>query len=281
MSEPQATPQPAEIPADPRVPGPGSARFCAHCGASLRAGANFCPKCGMSVPGGGARPAGGVLRAAPSSQRSGWFSRLPAMQKVVLVVLAFVVVGSAVQAVLPGPSKCYYNCTFVKGPVQPAGATYSSPYFAFEYPSTMRRGGPTNGSLVTLNDTTAGEVLIWGGNGEPPLADLVERYAEDLPGTVLNLQDLGPVYGAEIGFVPGEGSFYAGDQLTGNGLEPVGAGVIAAEHDGRWAVVVAFTSCFDASGNLQRCDESLLTSQVLNLGDAQGYDDILERWQWS
>jgi hypothetical protein len=124
---------------------------------------------------------------------------------------------------------------------------------------------------------------IWAGRGQESLTGLIQQYAEKLGGNVQGVTSLGPIWGAEIGFVPGAGEFYSAQLQSQAGQDvPVGAGVIAAQSGGTWAVVMVLTVCLDAENRqLENCSESLLQSQEEDFGDSQAYDDILARWHWA
>jgi hypothetical protein len=142
---------------------------------------------------------------------------------------------------------------------------------------------PALGSVVTLANGNNGVMWIWAGRGQESLTGLIQQYVQKLGGNVEGVTSLGPIWGAEIGFVPGAGEFYSAQLQSQAGQDvPVGAGVIAARSGGTWAVVMVLTVCVDAENRqLENCSESLLQSQEENFGDSQAYDDILARWHWA
>jgi hypothetical protein len=100
---------------------------------------------------------------------------------------------------------------------------------------------------------------------------------------VEQVQDLGQIFGAEIGFAPGSGELYSGQIQQQNGQDlPVGIGVIAAQSGGTWAAIAVLTTCYDAqNGQLEACNEQDFDSQQEGLAGGADYDDVLARWHWA
>jgi hypothetical protein len=232
-------------------------------------------------------PRGGLVtgQIGQGRARKSWFSSQPALVKLGALFLGLVLVGVGIQSLLPSAPKCVYSCTVRTGPLEPAGETYSgSPLFSFDYPPSLSVQSPDQlGSTVTLDNGNGGVIWIWAGQGQQSLTGLVQQYAQKLGGNVQDVSALGPIWGAEIGFVPGAGEFYSAQLQTQSGQDiPVGAGVIAAQTGGTWAVIMVLTTCTDAdNGQLEDCSESLLQSQQENFGNSQAYDDVLGRWHWA
>ena len=231
-------------------------------------------------------PQAGLLtgQIAQGRQRKSRFSSSPALFKLGALLLVLVVVGAGIQALLPSPPRCPYSCTVVSGPLQPSGQTFSgSRLFSFQYPPSLSvRGSAALGSTVTLVNGDEGVIWIWAGQGQESLTGLIQQYVQKLGGNIADLTSLGPIWGAEIGFVPGAGEFYSAQLQTQAGQDiPVGAGVIAAQFGSTWAVVLVLTTCADAENQqMENCSEALLQSQQENFGDSQAYDDILAHWHW-
>lgn len=273
-------------------------RFCRQCGVPLRGDARFCRHCGAEVP----RPSGpsqgtaqapgpaplttgGLLAGtmARGRERSGALSRLPPVAKLGVLFLGLVLIGGIIQATqrsVPPPT-CTYNCTTVRGPLLATGESFTGPLFSFNYPPALRETAAQAGATATFHDGSGNLLLIYGGSGTPSLSSLLQQYSQTLSGIAQNITALGPIYGAEIGFVAGAGEFYSGQIQTQSGISPVGLGIVAAESGGSWAVVLVGAFCVGShNGQLLACTENALTKQQESLGNSQAYDDILAHWHW-
>lgn len=272
-------------------------RFCRRCGAQLRAGARFCPHCGAQLETGVATAA--VVASSPvwpqtlitgqaarGREHKSWFARLPALGKLGVIFAGLVVIGGVAQALLPSPPKCTYACVVRTGSVQPTGKSFTNGVVSFYYPPVFSKLQANLGSLATLslNSSSYPAVVdVWAGHGQQSPSALVQEYAQKLSGALQDITALGPVYGAEIGFVPGQGEFYSAEVVSQNGQQiPIGLGVVAAESGGTWAVTEVQTFCTNAAnGQVENCNESLLDTQQQNFGIApQFFDDILAHWHW-
>ena len=225
-------------------------------------------------------------QAAQGRARKSWFSRLPVLAKLAIVFGGLVLVGGTVQAVLPSPPGCAFSCISISGPLQPAGKSFSSQLFSFQYPTQLTVVTPSKlGSVVTLNDSNGGPVYIWAGTGQEQPSGLISEFEQKVASgfPVQQVQDVGQIFGAEIGFTPGSGELYSGQIQQQNGQDlPVGIGVIAAQSGGTWAVMAVLTTCFDvANGQLEACNEQAFESQQEGLGGGGDYDDVLARWHWA
>lgn len=273
-------------------------RFCRQCGVPLRGDGRFCRHCGAdvskpSMPSQGTTQVaavaplttGGLLTGAMARgrERHGALSRLPVMAKLGVLFLGLVLIGGVVQATqrsVPPPT-CTYNCTTVRGPLQAMGESFTSPLFSFHYPPVLTEVAAQAGAMATFHDGGGNLLLIFGGSGTPSLSTLLQQYSQKLSGIAQNITALGPIYGAEIGFVPGAGEFYSGQLQTQSGISPVGLGVVVAESGGSWAVVLVGAFCTGShNGQLLACSEIALTKQQESLGNSQAYDDILAHWHW-
>jgi hypothetical protein len=240
-----------------------------------------------TAPGAPVWPQAGLVtgKLAQGRPRKSRLARSPVLFKVGALFLALVVIGAGVQALLPAPPKCPYSCTVVSGPLEANGQTFSgSQLFSFQYPENLAVQSQAQlGSTVTLADGDKALIWIWAGTGQQSLTGLVQQYVQKVGGDVQDVTSLGPIWGAEIGFVPGAGEFYSAQLQSQTGEDiPVGLGVIAAKSGATWAVVTVLTTCSDAeNGQVENCTEALLQSQQEDFGDSQAYDDILARWHWA
>ncbi|MGO9658143.1 MAG: hypothetical protein ACLQVK_20425 [Acidimicrobiales bacterium] len=232
-------------------------------------------------------PQAGLLtgQVAQGRARKSWFSRLPVLGKLAIVFGALVLIGGGIQAALPSPPGCTFSCVAISGPLQPAGKSFSSQLFSFQYPSGLTLVTPSKlGSVVTLSDSGA-PAFIWAGQGQEQPAGLIPEFEQKVAAgiPVEQVQDLGQIFGAEIGFTPGSGEFYSGQIQQQNGEDlPVGIGVIAAQSGDTWAVIAVLTVCFDVQNSQQEaCNEQDFDSQQEGLDGGSDYDDVLARWHWA
>jgi zinc-ribbon domain len=255
--------------------------------------AGVAPPVVPTPPAGAAGPEGQIWpqtlitgQAARGRPRRNWFSRLPALGKLAIVFGGLVVIGGVAQAALPSAPKCTYSCIVRTGPVQPTGRQVSGHLVSFYYPPVFAALKTDQGAVATLglqSNQYPAVVDIYAGQGQQTLTSLVQQYAQKLSGPLQNLTALGPIYGAEIGFVPGAGEFYSADVESQNGeQQPIGLGIIAAQSNGVWGVVEVQTFCTDAqNGQTENCAEQLLDSQQENFGiEPDFFDDILAHWHW-
>ena len=223
---------------------------------------------------------------AQGRARKSRFSRLPVLGKLAILAGALVLIGGGIQAALPSPPGCTFSCIAISGPLQPAGKSFTGPLFSFQYPSGLSLVRPSKlGSTVTLSGANAGPAYIWAGQGQEQPAGLISQFEQKVASgfPVEQVQDLGPIFGAEIGFTPGSGELYSGQLQRQNGQDlPVGIGVIAAQAGPTWAVMVVLTTCYDAeNGQLEGCNEQAFDGQQEGLGGGNAYDDVLARWHWA
>lgn len=257
----------------------GDIRFCAACGAPLGEGAAFCGRCSRvvrSAPGAAAgapgvtppatRPATGVARRA----------RVPLVAKMGIAAGALVLLGLGVKVLATGAPACTFSCAPNSGPARPDAHSFSAPSLriSFGYPdgwSSVAGSQLPRGALGALeNASTGGELIVIAAKGSTPPDALAQQAFDDLESqySVSELTDVGPVFGAEIGFVSGTGTFYSGvAQATDGSHIPVSFAVISAEHGGVWATFIG----------VSQDDPAAAHTGIL---DGVSFDDVLDRWHW-
>jgi hypothetical protein len=203
--------------------------------------------------------------------------RVPPLAKIALGITVMVLAGVTVKALVsPGPpSPCVFSCSSPPvGVPQPDGVTYSSPSngFSFTYPAGAQTIA-ANGAVTVLNYKDGGgsfsaQLIVNAGTGAESPASLVTGAASRLATSeISNLQSIGPILGAEIGFAPGEGEFFRGQYLDSLGYQyPVQIGIVAVQRGSHWVDVVGI-SAVGASSN---------TPLFFGV-----FDDILDRWRWT
>jgi hypothetical protein len=223
-----------------------------------------------------AQPAPVVIRPPAPTGALRHVIVLPPLVKIGIGVVALVAVGLAIKLIAsPGqPPRCVFTCSSPPiGPIQPVGATFTSPQwgFSFDYPKGLRQFRVSGTGVAAFGwgqNARAGQIMVAAGTDSTSLTGLVDGYGIQLANSVIsNAKDLGPMNGAEIGFIPGEGEFFSGDFTDPQqNVYPVAYGIAAVRHNNAW-VMVAGVSAESSSDN----------SPVL-FGD---FDDILDRWRWT
>ena len=208
--------------------------------------------------------------------------RLPPLVKLAVAVVVLVVGGVIIKGlVTPGPPpRCVFTCDLPpSGIPEGTGVAFQSlKYgFSFDYPSGPLFGlaktqqangaGVANLAYEGQNGQFLGWVLVAAGNGRQQLSSLISEEAQTLSGSIQNIQETGPIMGAEIGFQAGEGQFYSGtySEADGNTLD-LDFGIVAVQRGNLWAYVVGI-STVDAG-----------SSGALLYPD---FDYILDRWRWA
>jgi hypothetical protein len=203
--------------------------------------------------------------------------RVPPAVKIVIGVTLLAVLGATGKALLsPGPpSACIYSCS--RPPVgipRPAGVLLSrhGQGFEFTYPSgaQLASGSPTGVTTLNYADTDGSfnaEMAVTAGTGPGSLDGLINSAAARLGRSeVSNLQRVGSMPGAEIGFVAGAGALYEGDYSDSTGYQyPVKVGIVAVQHGRHWVTLVGIST------------ESASDHSPLSFGM---FDDVLARWRW-
>ena len=221
-------------------------------------------------------PVGGRTATGPLPYR---MRRLPPLVKLAVGVGILVVVGVVIKDVVtPGPpARCIFTCASPPtGPYQPNGEVFTSEQFgfSFQYPGASQ-SYPTAGARIAdlvYNDANGnffGQFWIAAGTGTSTPASLIAGEASHLSSQneIENLQDVGPMLGAEVGFQPAVGEFYSGEfPLPSGDVYVVDLGIVALQHDGDWIYMVAI-STVDSNSH----DPNMYST----------FDDILDRWRWS
>jgi len=165
----------------------------------------------------------------------------------VFVIAATVLVVN----VRPTPQTCGATCGPRLGPRLITGALYRNQQwgYAVEYDSSAMSvsGQDQNGVQLQPQDGD-GEIDFTARAGSDPAA-AVQNAVNSLDGSEFqNMQQIGPVRGAEIGLVAGQGVAFAADFVPPDGSGqalPVGIVVMAATQRGVTMTVTAFSAATD------------------------------------
>lgn len=182
------------------------------------------------------------------------------------------------QVITPAPPpRCVFTCANPPtGPYQPTGEVFTSNQFgfSFEYPTPSTSYPATGARLAdyVYNDgrgTFFGQLWIAAGTGTTSPGSLIAGEVSHLVNSneIQNVQDAGPILGAEVGFQPAVGEFYTGDfAIDSGGIYIVDFGVIALQHNNDWVYLVAI---------------SAVSAENHQPDMYSTFDDILSRWRWA
>jgi hypothetical protein len=228
----------------------------------------------MSVSAGSGAP-GLPVRGRPRlPQRA---RRLRPLTKFAIGVAVLVVGASAIkQLVAPGPgARCAVVCASPpRGAVGISGGTFVSPNygFSFGYPAgghaIQVSGTGVAGLVYTRDGQLRAELLVRAAHQPTSLQHLIGNAASALSGLrIQNVRATGPINGADIGFMPGQGEFYSGDYTDDTGaVFPVKLGIVAVRRPAGWVDLVGISTIGATSGT------------ALGFGVI---DDVLDRWRWT
>jgi hypothetical protein len=212
--------------------------------------------------------------------------------KTTLLIMLVVVVGTAIKAVAgPNPpSQCVDNCPPDLGPPLPNGGPFtSSQYgFSFDYPAPWNVKTDTS-HIFDASLASGGQFEIDAGTGQVDLAQLIQRQLASFTELVQTSRGSN-IRGAEIGFQPGQGTFYAGtaNDNAGNVVD-VEVAIIVVTRADRWVMatgisVLANDSTCDADegyaglGAIRSFFPSAHNLCPVDFGD---FEVPLTYWHWS
>jgi hypothetical protein len=184
-------------------------------------------------------------RDTPGERRKLGRGRLLLTAGVILVVVVVVItlVGALVR---PMTNNCGLYCGPHAGPMLISSQVYQNQKWGYsvEYDSS---------ALGVANQTDDGAEFD-AGNGDGAVvftatqgADLASANRAALDGldgaTFQNIREIGPVRGAEIGLVNGQGIAYSADFVPtdGSGASPIGLVILSATHNGMTLTATAFS----------------------------------------
>lgn len=220
--------------------------YCGHCGALLSPGATFCGKCGQhvvpatstAVPPPPPPPSGAVI-AAPPSAKLGHRHTIMLAAGIMAVVVVVVTVVAVKLGVTGKP------CTLYCGPhVGPRLAdqksfTDSKWNFVVEYGGsalTLNTNDANSDSVDLLSTSDKGDQLgeiTVTGMSATSTQNAIQAELDQYKGNHFDdIQPVGPIPGAEIGLVPGDGEGYTAALVSADGRSGtnVGIQIIAVTH---------------------------------------------------
>jgi hypothetical protein len=165
-----------------------------------------------------------------------------------LAILALVVVTAIVTAVAVLSRPTSQPCGTACGPpvsTAPAAAIYTNAAhgFSIAYPPSQLQVAVDQQDVVEFH--SGGGPIEFAVVSAASLDDAVSQAVQALPSSSFqDLQEVGPVRGAEIGFVPGTGTVWSATYVGGGGRGslPVRVAVIAAQSGGLMVVATMFSA---------------------------------------
>lgn len=227
--------------------------YCGRCGAPFGAGAGaFCPRCGNRIVQAPAAAMGYTYPVLPTRGVPAAHPRFSRLQLfiVAFAILAVVVVLVTLFAVLarPTPPKpCGFYCGPRIGTRLQSQTVYHNQKWGYsvEYlGDVMVIAGQNDDGVQFVPGDGDGEIdFTAASSGDAGAA--VQAAINNLPSsTFQQMQLIGPVRGAEIGFMPGQGQAFTAEFVapgTGGSATPVSIVVMAATHNGMTITVTAFS----------------------------------------
>lgn len=181
----------------------------------------------------------------PSSRRKVGHGRMLGFGGAALVVIVVVITLAAVLSrVVPLP--CVRGCTR-PGSQAVTGAVYQNGKWGYRVPydSSVLSIGSQDTDGAQFNDGNGDGGIAFKASSGTDLNAANQAALNALPSsTFQNMQQIGPVRGAEIGLVNGEGTAWSGEYVdpTGSGATPIGLVVFSAAQNGVTITVTAFSA---------------------------------------
>lgn len=229
------------------------AGYCGRCGAPFGVDAGpFCGRCGNAILAAPAAAVGYTYPVVPSASVPAAQHKLSHTRLLLLaggaIAALVIVITLVVVVVRPTSTPCGFTCGPRIGPrlLSRSALTIDRWGYTVEYDS--------HALSVAGKDENGVKLQAASGDGE---VDFVATSGSDTGGAVKkavsalgssrfqNLQQIGPVRGAEIGFVNGEGVAYSASFVPPDGggqAVPVGIVIISAAQDGVTITVTAFSA---------------------------------------
>jgi hypothetical protein len=160
-------------------------------------------------------------------------------------ILALVVVISAVATLVhPGPQPCGLYCGPQSQPPLAAASTYtnSAHGFSIDYPADRLSVSADKPDSVEFHSD--GGPIEFQVVRAASLEDAVSQAQQQLDSSVFqDMQEVGPVRGAELGYVPGRGTVWSATYQPPDGGDsgPVRIAIIAAQSGGLTVVATMFS----------------------------------------
>jgi hypothetical protein len=226
--------------------------FCGRCGAPFgpESGA-FCARCGNPIvapPPASTGYSYPVVAAAavPGAQHRLTHSRLLIVAGAALVAVV-VVITVIVVAVRPTPQPCHFFCGPRSGPRLINGTLFTSSQFGYRVPydsSAFTKAGEDAAGIQLQAANGDGEVTFTAASGSDTNGAIQAAVGNLSTSEFQNMQQVGPVPGAEIGFVQGDGAAFSASFTpsggTGQGV-PVGIVVMASTQNNVTIVALVFS----------------------------------------
>jgi hypothetical protein len=227
--------------------------YCGRCGAPFGAGAGaFCPRCGNRIVQAPAASMGYTYPVLPTAAVPAAHHRFSHLQLFIVAgaILAVVVALVTLFAVLarPTPPKpCGFYCGPRIGTRLQSQTVYQNQKWGYsvEYlGQVMVIAGQNDDGVQFVPADGDGEIDFTASSGSDAGA-AVQAAIDNLPtSTFQQMHPIGPVRGAEIGFILGQGQAFTAEFVapgTGGSATPVSIVVMAATHNGTTMTVTAFS----------------------------------------
>jgi hypothetical protein len=218
-------------------PAPLPAGYCGRCGAPFTAaGGAFCGRCGNPVAATPPAATGYSYPVAPPGTVPGMRHKLSRGRLWVIaagaVAALVVVITVVVVLVRPMPVNCHFSCSRPQGAPLVGNTVYKNAQFGYsvEYLTGDVSVSASDSAGDTFSTTNGSTVRFIGSRGSDVDGAVQAAFATIDGNVYQDLQPVGPVRGAQIGFIPGHGTAYTGKFVppNGGGKVPIAVMVMAA-----------------------------------------------------
>ncbi|MFN2581824.1 MAG: hypothetical protein ABR498_03675 [Candidatus Dormibacteria bacterium] len=228
------------------------AGYCGRCGMPFTAASGaFCARCGNALVAPPPVAFGYSYPVMPPATVPAAQTRLPRRRLLVIggATLAVVVVVVTLVAVVvrPGSKPCGFYCGPVTGQPLVSSTIYANQKWGYsvEYDKAELSLAKQDDNGVQFDSAKADGSLVFTATAGGDVGGANQRAYNGLDTSAFqNLQSIGPVRGAEIGFVNGQGTAYQGQfsAPSSSASEPVGLVIFSATRGGVTITVTAFSA---------------------------------------
>jgi hypothetical protein len=257
-------------------------QFCGRCGAPVGFGATFCGRCGnpLAAPPppvamGYSYPVVGSA-GVPGARRKLGHARLLLVAGSAIAILVIVLTVVLVAA-RPTTKACHFACGPLTGNRLLSTTAYTSSQFHYrvEYSSDLLQVAQQDATSVTLNAASGDGAVVFIGSRGGDVSGAIQNAVSGLDSSIFqNLQQVGSIPGAQVGFVQGQGVALAGQFVDPNGGQatPITVMVVAATQNNLTITALGFGSQDNSSPATNPFE--------LNGASAQAFDFALTNTIW-
>ena len=235
--------------------------FCGRCGAPIiDASESFCSRCGNPIVAPPPVATGYSYPVVPAASVPAAQHKLSHLQLLASAggIIAVVVIALTVILVVvkPGTKACHFSCGPSTGTRLLSPTAYTSTQFNFrvEYDSSSLKLGQQSATSVDLQAANGDGALHVAGSNGSNVTNAIQTAVNSIDSnTFQNIQQIGDIPGAQIGFVQGQGVALSAQLVPSDGsgqATPVTIMVMAASQNNVTITAVAFGAMDTSSAEL-------------------------------